>query len=93
MVDGRTPVIAYIYTTVRFIVIIHSHVFLTFEQSDKLKDVAKVLQDLIPDLNTTVPCYMSHQNVEGTIYCSECNPNGPDFILFTKTSKHTNKHI
>ena len=22
---------------------------------------------------------MSHQNVEGAIYCGECNPNGPDF--------------
>ena len=38
--------------------------FLTFEQFDKLKDVTKVLPDLIPDLNTTLPCYMSHQNVE-----------------------------
>ena len=52
---------------------------LTFEQFDKLKDVAKVLPDLIPDLSTTIPCYMSHQNVEGAIYCGECNPNGPDF--------------
>jgi hypothetical protein len=52
---------------------------LTFEQFDKLKDVARVLLDLIPDLSTTLPCYMSHQNVEGAIYCGECNPNGPDF--------------
>jgi hypothetical protein len=52
---------------------------LTFEQFDKLKDVARVLLDLIPDLNTTLPCYMSHQNVEEAIYCGECNPNGPDF--------------
>ena len=47
--------------------------------ADKLKDVAKVLPDLIPDLSTTIPCYMSHQNVEGAIYCGECNPNRPDF--------------
>jgi hypothetical protein len=44
---------------------------LTFEQFDKLKDVARELLDLIPDLNTTLPCYMSHQNVEGAIYCGE----------------------
>ena len=53
-------------------------VTLDFEQFDKLQDVDKVLPDLIPDLNTTFPCYMSHQNVEGAIYCGECNPNGPD---------------
>ena len=52
---------------------------LTFEQFDKLKDVARELLDLIPDLNTTLPCYMSHQNVEGAIYCGDCNPNGPVF--------------
>ena len=52
---------------------------LTFEQFDKLKDVAKVVPDLIPDLYTTLACYMSHQKVEGAIYCRECNPNGPDF--------------
>jgi hypothetical protein len=40
---------------------------------------SRVLLDLIPDLNTTLPCYMSHQNVEGAIYCGECNPNGHDF--------------
>jgi hypothetical protein len=53
--------------------------FLTFEQFDKLKDVTKVLPDLIPDLNTTLPCCMSHQNVEGAIYCGECNPDGTNF--------------
>ena len=31
MVDGRTPVISYIYTTVRFIVIIHSHVHVSIQ--------------------------------------------------------------
>ena len=48
---------------------------------DKLKDIARVLLNLIPDLNTTLPCYLSHQNVEGAMYCGECNPNGPDFDL------------
>ena len=52
---------------------------LTFEQFDKLKDIAKVLPDLIPDLSTTIPCYMSHKNVEGAIYCGECNPSRSDF--------------
>ena len=30
-------------------------------------------------LKNMLPCQFTHQNVEGAIYCSECNPNGPDF--------------
>ena len=53
-------------------------VSLTFEQYDKLKDVARVIPDLIPEMKDVIPCYMSHQNVMDELYCAECNPNGPD---------------
>ena len=51
---------------------------LTFEQYEKLKEVAKVIPDLIPEMKDVLPCYLSHQNVMDGLYCGECNPNGPD---------------
>jgi hypothetical protein len=54
-------------------------VTLDFKQYDKLKDVDKVLPTLLPELKNVLPCQFTHQNIEGAIYCSECNPNGPDF--------------
>ncbi|XP_071138711.1 uncharacterized protein [Mytilus edulis] len=43
----------------------------------KLKDVARIISDFVPDLSTVVPCpYNSdHQNQLGFLTCSECNPN------------------
>ena len=62
---------------------------LTFEQFDKLKDVAKVLPDLIPDLNTTLPCYMSHQNVEELYIVVNVIPTEP--ISTRSITAHSDK--
>ena len=48
---------------------------LDFQQYKTLKKVDSILGDVIPDLNKTLPCEFSHQNPEGTMYCSECSPN------------------
>jgi len=42
----------------------------------KLKDVASVICDFVPELNSVVPCpYRSdHMNQLGFLSCSECNP-------------------
>jgi hypothetical protein len=49
-------------------------VSLDFDQYQKLKDVDRVLPDIVPDLKKTLPCQSTHQNVDSAIYCSECNP-------------------
>ena len=49
---------------------------LTFNQFDLLLDISNLLRDLIPALKDTLPCYMTHQNVEGAVWCHECNPDG-----------------
>ena len=43
----------------------------------KLKDVASVICDFVPELNSVVPCpYRSdHMNKLGFLSCPECNPN------------------
>lgn len=43
----------------------------------KLKDVASVIGDFVPELNSVIPCIYSsdHQNQLGFLRCSECNPN------------------
>ncbi|CAG2237713.1 unnamed protein product [Mytilus edulis] len=43
----------------------------------KLKDVASVIGDFVPELNSIVPCPYSsdHQNQLGFLRCSECNPD------------------
>ena len=43
-------------------------VTLTFEQYEKLKEVDRVLPDVVYDLKKTLPCEFSHQNVEGALY-------------------------
>ena len=53
-------------------------IVLNFEQYEKLKDADKAIPDLIPEVKNMLPCYMTHQNIEGAIFCSECHPNGPD---------------
>ena len=42
----------------------------------KLKDVASVISDFVPELNSVVPCpYRSdHMHQLGFLSCSECNP-------------------
>ena len=52
-------------------------VSLDFEQYEKLKEVDRVLPDLVSDLKKTLPCEFNHPTVEGALYCSECSPNGP----------------
>ena len=44
---------------------------------DKLKDVASVICDFVPELNSAVPCsYRSdHMNQLGFLSCPECNPD------------------
>ncbi len=41
-----------------------------------LKDVASVIGDFVPELNSVVPCPYSsdHQNQLGFLRCPECNP-------------------
>jgi hypothetical protein len=43
----------------------------------KLKDVASVICDFVPELNSVVPCpYRSdHMNQLGFLSCPECNPD------------------
>jgi hypothetical protein len=43
----------------------------------KLKDVASVICDFVPELNSVVPCpYRSdHMNQLGSLSCPECNPD------------------
>ncbi|CAG2202428.1 unnamed protein product [Mytilus edulis] len=43
----------------------------------KLKDVASVIGDFVPELCSIVPCPYSsdHQNQLGFLRCSECNPD------------------
>jgi hypothetical protein len=33
-----------------------------------------LLSDIVPDLKKTLPCQLTHQNVDSAMYCSECNP-------------------
>jgi hypothetical protein len=49
-------------------------VSLDFEQYQKLKDVDRVLPDIVPDLKKTLLCQLTHQNVDSVMHCSECNP-------------------
>jgi hypothetical protein len=49
-------------------------VSLDFDQYQKLKDVDRVLPDIVSDLKKTLPCQVTHQNVDSAMYCSECNP-------------------
>ena len=49
-------------------------VALDFDQYQKLKDVDRVVPDIVPDLKKTLPCQLTHQNVDSAMYCSECNP-------------------
>jgi hypothetical protein len=51
--------------------------FLNFEQWEKLKDTFQVMEDFLLELNSSIPCAMQedHQNQEGALRCSFCNPN------------------
>jgi hypothetical protein len=49
-------------------------VSLDFERYQKLKEVDRVLPDIVPDLKKTLLFQLMHQNVESAMYCSECNP-------------------
>ena len=44
----------------------------------KLKEIVREIADKHPDIATAKPCWMGedHQNQEGAINCSECNPFG-----------------
>jgi hypothetical protein len=50
------------------------------EEYKKLKDIVPDIGGVIPELDGVVPCYLrsDHQNQEGLLECSECNPNGID---------------
>jgi hypothetical protein len=43
-------------------------VSLDFDQYQKLKDVDRVLPDIVPDLKKTLPCQLTHQNVDSAMY-------------------------
>jgi hypothetical protein len=49
-------------------------VSLDFDHYQKLKDVDRMLPDIFSDFKKTLPCQLTHQNVDSTVYCSECNP-------------------
>lgn len=34
------------------------------------------MEDFVSELLQTIPCVLTHENQEGMIQCSQCNPNG-----------------
>ena len=48
---------------------------LSYGQFETLIEIAKIIRDLIPNMDDVRACYETHQNVEGAMMCSECNPD------------------
>ena len=40
----------------------------------KMKDVDRVLPDIVPNSKKTLPYQLTHQNVDSAMHSSECNP-------------------
>jgi hypothetical protein len=49
-------------------------IFLEQSQWDILKVCCTNMETFVPELKSTLPCEQSHQNLEGAIMCSFCNP-------------------
>ena len=51
---------------------------LTSAEWDMIKKISKTLHIVVPELAYALPCSMrgDHQNQEGMLRCSHCNPNG-----------------
>ncbi|NJL55216.1 hypothetical protein HC928_08530 [bacterium] len=51
---------------------------LSLEQFEILKSKMNEIESAIPEIFAIKPCYLreDHQNVEGSLMCSECYPSG-----------------
>ena len=47
------------------------------DEFDTLVKLKAEIEQVIPELNSVQPCWMSedHMNQEGMLRCAECNPN------------------